>query len=106
VAGARATLRFEEERPETLWIGRRERAETVWRDPQGLHPAAGRLATVPAGHPQGYAECFDAFVADTYAAIAGERPDGLPRFADGARSARIVDAVVASAAAGSSWVDV
>ena len=44
---------------------------------------------VPAGHPQGYQDCFDAFVADTYAAIAGEAPDGLPTFTDGLRAARI-----------------
>ena len=106
VAGEEATLRFEQERPETLWVGRREGTETVWRDPLALDPAAARLATTPAGHPQGYADCFDAFVADTYAAIAGAEPDGLPSFADGARSARIVDAVMASARAGATWVDV
>ena len=106
VAGEHAALRFEQERPETLWIGRREATETVWRDPLGLHPAAARVTALPAGHPEGYAGCFDAFVADAYAAIGGAEPDGLPRFADGARSAAIVDAVVASARAGAAWVEV
>ena len=106
IAGERSSLRFEEERPDTLWLGRRQSTEIVWRDPLTLSPAAARLAVTPVGHPQGYEDCFAAFVADTYAAIAGERPDGLPTFADGTRSARIVDAVVASARAGASWVDV
>jgi predicted dehydrogenase len=106
IAGARASLRFEQEHPETLWIGRREGTELVWRDPLTLRPAAARLATTPAGHAQGYAECFEAFVADAYAAIGGADPDGLPRFAAGARSARIVDAVVASARAGATWVEI
>jgi predicted dehydrogenase len=106
VAGEHASLRFEQEHPETLWVGRRDRGETVWRDPAALHPSAARLATLPAGHAQGYAGCFDAFVADTYAAIAGAEPDGLPTFADGARSTSIVDAVVASARAGAAWVEV
>jgi predicted dehydrogenase len=106
VAGADASLRFEQERSETLWVGRRERNETLWRDPPLLHPSAARLTSTPAGHAEGYVACFDAFVADTYAAIAGADPDGLPRFADGARSARIVDAVVASARAGAAWVEV
>jgi predicted dehydrogenase len=107
VAGASASLRFEQERSETLWIGRRERNETLWRDPALLHPSAARLTSMPAGHAEGYVACFDAFVADAYAAIAtGTPPDGLPRFADGARSARIVDAVVQSARAGAAWVDV
>ena len=95
----------EQERPETLWLGRREGTETVWRDPGALSPEAARLAVVPAGHPQGYLDCFDLFVADSYAAIGGAAPDGLPTFADGARSARLIDAVLASARA-DGWVEV
>jgi predicted dehydrogenase len=106
VACEHASVRFEEERPETLWVGRRERTEELWRDATLLSPAAARHAIVPVGHPQGYLECFDAFVADTYEAIAGGEPDGLPRFADGLRTARITDAVLASAAGGGAWVDV
>jgi predicted dehydrogenase len=106
VSGADASVRFEQEHPETLWVGRREHNETIWRDPAALAPAAARVSSLPPGHAEGYTGCFEAFVADTYAAIAGEEPDGLPRFADGARSARIVDAVMASARAGSAWVDV
>ena len=105
VACAEASVRFEQERPETLWLGRRAGTETVWRDPAALGPDAARLAVVPAGHPQGYLDCFDLFVRDSYAAIAGEEPDGLPTFADGARSARLIDAVLASNDAGG-WVEV
>jgi predicted dehydrogenase len=105
VAGERASVRFEQERPETLWLGRRERNETLWRDGTYLSGAAARHTVVPVGHPQGYLDCFDAFVADTYAAIAGDEPDGLPRFADGRRACQIVDAVLESAASGA-WVDV
>jgi predicted dehydrogenase len=105
VGGERASLRFEQERPETLWLGRRERTEELWRDPSSLSPLAARHAVVPVGHPQGYLDCFDAFVADTYAAIDGAHPEALPRFADGVRQASITDAVLASAAAGE-WVDV
>jgi predicted dehydrogenase len=99
-------VRFEQEHPETLWIGRREGTETFWRDPVAMRPEAARLSLTPAGHAQGYVDCFEAFVKDTYAAIGGDDPDGLPRFADGARSARIVDAVVASARSGAAWVEV
>ena len=38
-----------------------------------------------------------AFVADTYAAIRGEKHIGLPNFEDGARSMAIVEAVLRSA---------
>ena len=105
VACADASVRFEQEQPETLWLGRRGSNETIYRDPGTLAPDAARLALAPAGHPQGYIDCFDLFVADSYAAIAGATPEGLPLFADGARSARIVDAVLASADAGG-WVEI
>ncbi|WP_081686310.1 Gfo/Idh/MocA family protein [Candidatus Solirubrobacter pratensis] len=100
-----ASVRFEQERPETLWLGRRERTEELWRDPAHLSPSAARHAIVPVGHPQGYLECFDAFVADTYAAIGGADPDGLPRFAAGVRQAHVTAAVLVSAERGE-WVDV
>ena len=105
IACAEASVRFEQERPETLWLGRREGTETVWRDPGTLGESASRLALAPAGHPQGYLDCFDLFVADSYGAIAGEAPEGLPTFADGARSAHLIDAVLASAGSGG-WVEV
>jgi predicted dehydrogenase len=105
IACAEASVRFEQERPETLWLGRRAGTETVWRDPGTLGEAAARLAVAPAGHPQGYLDCFDLFVADSYAAIAGDAPEGLPTFADGARSAHLIDAVLASARSGG-WVEV
>jgi len=101
-----ASVRFEQERPETIWLGRRDQGETLWRDPGTLGPEAARYAIAPAGHPQGYLDCFDLFVADTYAAIAGaDAPDGLPTFADGVRSARLIDAVLASAQR-EAWVEV
>jgi len=105
VAGEHASVRFEQERPETLWVGRRERTEALWRDATYLSAAAARHTVVPVGHPQGYLDCFDAFVADSYAAIAGAEPDGLPRFSDGVRTARVTEAVLASSSAGA-WVDV
>jgi predicted dehydrogenase len=101
---ADASVRFEQEHPETLWLGGREANTTLYRDAPALAPDAARLALAPAGHPQGYLDCFDLFVADSYAAIGGAAPEGLPVFADGARSARIIDAVLASAAAGG-WVE-
>ena len=62
--------------------------------------------TLPGGHPQGYADCFDAFVADTYTAIRGEdAPDGLPIGDDGVRAVAITAAVL-EAARTRNWVEV
>ena len=108
VAGAEATLSFDQEQPESLWVGRRASSEVVVRDGAHLAPAAAPYAVLPPGHPQGYQDCFDAFVADTYRAIragdAGE-VDGLPTFADGARAADITDAVLRSAR-GRTWEEI
>jgi predicted dehydrogenase len=106
--GEAAAVVFDQEAPETLWIGRRGAAEVVPREADNLSPAAARLATLPAGHGQGYHDCFDLFVADAYAAIraGGEAaPDGLPLIGDGVRAARIADAVLASART-HSWTEV
>jgi len=97
IDGADGGVVFDQEQPERLEIGRRTGTTVLFRDPATMAPDAARLATVPAGHAQGYQDCFDLFVADAYAAIAGSTPDGLPTVGDGVRSARIVDAVLASA---------
>ena len=106
IDGAEESLAFSQEEPESLWRGRREAVTIFKRDPAFLSPDAARLAVLPAGHPQGYADSFDGFVADVYDAIdAGVPADGLPLFADGLRAARITDAVLSSAGEGR-WVDV
>jgi len=103
---AQEALVFDQEDAETLWIGGRDSSTLVRRDPAALSPAAARLATLPAGHPQGYQDCFNLFVRDVFDAIAGgESPDGMPAFADGLRAARITDAVLASAR-DERWIDV
>ncbi|MDO8209417.1 Gfo/Idh/MocA family protein [Conexibacter sp. CPCC 206217] len=104
---AEESLVFDQEQPERLWRGERDGASVIERDPALLSPAAARLVTLPAGHPQGYGDCFDGFVTDLYAAIRdGVAPDGLPRFADGLRAARITEAVLASAARDGAWTAV
>jgi len=98
IDGAKASVAFNQEDPERLWIGRPDqREETFVRGPGAGSAEQRRLSALPPGHAQGYAQCFEAFVADTYHAIDGERPQGLPTFEDGVRSARIVDRVIASA---------
>lgn len=105
VSGSKATVSFDQEQPELLWLGGRDRSATLVRDPLTLSAPAARLAVVPAGHAQGYQDCFNAFVADTAAAVAGSPPDGLPGFADGLRAARLAETVMESARE-NSWVEV
>ncbi|WP_088101563.1 Gfo/Idh/MocA family protein [Xanthomonas retroflexus] len=98
IDGARASVAFNQEDAERLWIGKPDQREEVFvRGPGAGSAEQRRLSLLPAGHAQGYGHCFEAFVADTYRAIEGERPDGLPTFEDGVRSALIVDRVITSA---------
>ena len=106
ISGSESTLAFDQEQPETLWEGRRTTSRLLVRDPETLSPAAARYSRLPAGHAQGYQDCFDALVADTAAAIGGAVPDGLPTFADGLRAVRITDTVLASAAEDGAWREV
>jgi predicted dehydrogenase len=105
VDGERASLTFDQEAAETLLVGRRDGTIALARDAALLAPDAARLSLLPAGHAQGYQECFDLFVADAYTALGGTAPEGLPLVADGVRAARITDAVMASASTGT-WTDV
>lgn len=103
---AEESFAFDQEQPETLWCGRRESVSLLKRDPAVLSAPAARLSWLPAGHSQGWGDCFAAFIADAYAAIRqGEPVDGLPVFADGLRAARITHAVLESATK-DQWVDV
>jgi predicted dehydrogenase len=103
ISCSEGSLAFDQEQPERLWHGRRDASQDLLRDPDTLSAAAARYSRLPAGHAQGYQDCFDAFVADTGAAIGGAAPDGLPTFEDGLRSAHVVDAVLRSSAADGRW---
>jgi predicted dehydrogenase len=105
IAGDAESIGFDQEQPETIWLGRRTGSQVLPRDADQLSEDAARLCAVPAGHPQGYQDAFNAFVADSYQAIAGDAPSGLPLFADGLRAARVTEAVIDSAESGQ-WVSV
>ena len=104
--GAEEALSFDQEHPEELWSGRREELTILRRDPATLSPAASRFAFLPGGHPQGYADCFDAFVAEFYEGVrSGSTAEGMPTFTDGLRAAHITEAVLTSSRE-ERWVDV
>lgn len=103
--GAHASVQFDQEQPDSLWVGGRERNMIIARGAEGGTVESRRYDVVPVGHPQGYQDCFTAFVADVHTAIADHAPDGLPTFADGLRAAVLTDAVLASATDGR-WVEV
>lgn len=99
-------LVFNQEEPEWLWCGTRESARLIPRAPEALGAAAQPFVTLPGGHPQGFADCFAAFIADVFCAVkGGDTSSVLPSFADGLAAARLTDAVLESSESGR-WTDV
>jgi predicted dehydrogenase len=99
-------VQFDQEHPDELIIGGLHANTVLARDTDSLDPRSARYSLLPSGHPQGYQDCFNLFVADVYDAIrTGAAPEGLPTFIDGLRAATIHHAVAASVLSGS-WTDV
>lgn len=104
--GDEQSIAFDQEAPERLWLGGVQANTVLLRNPAELAPDVRPYATLPAGHSQGYMDCFVLFVQDVYRSItAGSAVAGLPTFADGVRAARLTDAVL-GAATKHTWIEV
>jgi predicted dehydrogenase len=101
IAGSQSSMAWEQERPESLWIGSRSETRRLVREPEGT---TSGVPSLPAGHPEGWAEALRDVLREFYAAIvAGAPPAGddrrpYPTLADGMRAVAVVEAVVESAA--------
>ena len=100
---AEASYEFDQEDPDSLWIGGRGHSMELPRAAQD-QVIGPHFDLVPSGHPQGYQDCFTNFIRDVHQAVRGEPPDGLPTFADGLRAAALTDAVLQSARTGA-WAE-
>ncbi len=95
---------FDQEMPDVLWLGERAQSRVMSRG-EGVGHAGSAYSRLPAGHPQGYQDAFNAYICDFYATLHGQRAAGLPTFHDGLRAAVVTQAVI-DAAAGGTWVEV
>ena len=109
VCGRRASVRWLQERQNELWVGRfGQPSLVVGKDPSLLSTTAAPYAHLPAGHQEAWADAFRNVIADAYQWIRGgarpqARPAALATFADGYRSDLLVEAMLASHAAGGVW---
>ncbi|MDX2377817.1 Gfo/Idh/MocA family oxidoreductase [Microbacterium sp. LRZ72] len=95
--GTEGSFEFNQETPDSFWIGGIDSSSTVTAGTGGMRSAdARRLSMLPAGHPQGYQDAFKAFMSDAYSAMMGEEAFGLPDFSDGFRAAQLTAAVIRS----------
>jgi len=96
---ARGALEWNQEEPNTLWIGRRERAnESLIKDGSLLLPEVRSFAHYPGGHPEGYSEGPYNLFAQVYAHIAGgaAAPPTFSTFQDGHNEIAICEAILQS----------
>ncbi len=111
VDGAHASLAWDQERPERVWIGQRcgPNLELV-RDPALLEAPVESRSALPAGHPEGWNDALLELASGFYATVRAAR-DGREHasspatFADGHRIVQLVDAIVDSHECGA-WVAV
>ena len=104
---ADAAYLWNQERPNRLWIGRRDRpSEEVVRDPSLLSPPAVRLTHYPAGHQEGWPDALRNLIADFYANVRDPAHTGIvATFADAHAVTLAIDAILRSDQ-DAGWVDV
>jgi predicted dehydrogenase len=104
VDAAEASLVFDQENAEWLWLGRRDAGLQIARDrrPGAQIADSGFL---PAGHARGFVECFASLFSDVYNALRNGAAGPFPTFDDGVRSAILTEAVLRSASA-REWVHI
>lgn len=109
VDGSEASLVFDSESPNNLWIGRRDRAcEVLPKDPTLQTPESRGYAAYPAGHPEGYPDTFFQLFKDFYAYLAKgdlSAPRTFPTFETGHDELVLCEAIAESAQK-KTWVSV
>ncbi len=100
IAGSVSAFEFNSERPNELWIGKREKAnEQLMKDPSLVHREVSSLVSFPGGHNEGFPDTSKQLFKEVYAAIAaGKQPENptYPTFADGWRELLIGERIVES----------
>jgi len=99
LAGSKCSLAWDQERPNEMWIGYREKPnELLMKDPSLLSPAARAYAHYPGGHPEAYPDGLKNFLLRVYSHLAdGRKNVDFSTFEDGHNELAICDAVLASA---------
>lgn len=107
INGAKCGLSWDQEKPNELWIGHRDRPnEVLMKDPSLLYPEVREYAHYPGGHNEAYPDGPKNLFRNVYGFIAGTRPGGdFATFVDGHNEIAICDAVLKSGRA-KQWVDV
>lgn len=98
ISGTKSSVRWDQERPDELWIGQRNSPnQVIVKDPSLLKKAAAGFADLPGGHSEGYDDTFKQIFRRFYTSIAEPQSTAeYPQMSDGLRQMRIMEAELAS----------
>ena len=97
IAGSKGALAWDSERPNEMWLGRRERAnELLLRDPALLSAEARGYADYPGGHNEGFPDTFKQLFRAVYNAAEGRPAGPFATFADGHREVVLCETILRS----------
>ena len=111
IDGSKKAIAWDQEEPNQLWIGYREKAnELLAKDPSLLHEDIRRYAHYPGGHPEGYPDGPKNLFINFYTSLREgkdprKEPADYPTFADGHWEICLVEAILKSSRQ-RRWVDV
>ena len=100
ISGSQSNFEWCSERPNEMWIGKRETAnQQLMKDPGLFSPDAVGLISFPGGHNEGFPDTSKQLFKEVYAAIReGKQPDNptFPTFADGLRELIVCERIIES----------
>jgi predicted dehydrogenase len=107
IFGTKAGLSWNQEQPDTLWIGHRnEPNQIIIKDGSLFYPEAAKFADLPGGHSEGYDDSHKQVFKNFYARIADPSvPIDYPTFEDGLHG-MILLSKVAESSQKKAWVEV
>jgi predicted dehydrogenase len=107
IYGSVASVSWDQERPDELWIGNRNvNNQTMVKDPSLLKSAAQSYADYPGGHSEGYDDTFKQVFRRFYRSIdSPEVAPEYPQFADGLRQLQIIETELQSSRQ-HGWVEI
>lgn len=101
INGSKASLAWNSEEPNTLWIGHRSQAnQELGKDPALMRQTARHFAAYPGGHAEGYPDTFVQLFKEVYGYIAAGNLNAarsFPTFETGHEEMRRCDAIAQSA---------
>lgn len=100
IAGSKSNFEWCSERPNEMWIGKRETANHhLMKDPSLFSREAAGLISFPGGHNEGFPDTSKQMFKEVYAAIKdGKQPEKptFPTFEDGLRELIICERIIES----------